>query len=194
MTDEHLDLETPGDFPQALLAERYLGGEMSAETAAAFERALDDPELLEQLVAAVQVRDAVTRSSHAAPISRRVEVGDAKRWLQTASALAAATALGLVLAFGPSRNMTEETVVAAETSDPVLPIENVQQVLAPVWIDLRTEEIDAFDVIESFDLLAFADESDTDLSDVPDWMYAAVSLPEEAGEIVDDGDAKEKTL
>lgn len=196
MNERLMDDETPGEFPGALLAELYVGGDVSEETCAAFEAAIDDPDLLEQLAVAVQMRDAMAAAScgvSSSVATRQLQ----KRRLQWSAGLALATALGLAIAVWPTGGEPERNGVDIAQSGPSSVEGPMQQAgsaegLAPVWVDLVDDPADrntGFEVsrFESHDGanvliedasseadLAF---SDVDLSNVPDWMYAAVALP-----------------
>lgn len=176
MTKETQTNDFADDFPVALLAERYVGGDMATVTAEAFEAALDDPELLEQLVLAVQVRDALSAADSR---PQRATIG---KW-KVAAAVLSAAALGLVLCFAPNglKSTPEVGVVAGVETG------SANNWLAPVWLDVAETEAPSDDFDVAFEELELAglDTDSEDLSDVPDWMYAAVSLPAESPELID---------
>lgn len=189
---DDVDVSTPDGFPDALLAERYVGGDMSAEIAGAFEAALDSPELLEQIVTAVQVRDAISGSSSGVS---RPSYQQSARSSKFSIGLLAAAALSVTLAFvlwpsGPSSEV-------ANVDDPG------NSHLAPVWVELpeQNESLETIDAqlaeFERFEansfesLMANRTTADTEanaedvvdqVTNVPDWMYAAIALPSDESE------------
>lgn len=187
---DDVDVSTPDGFPDALLAERYAGGDMSAEIADAFEAALDSPELLEQLVTAVQTRDAVSGASSGVTrpsYRRRTRPSKLSAGLITAAAL---TVTFACLLWPSIQNGTTAIVDNPENRH-----------LAPVWVELPEQaesfqSIDAqlaeFDQFEtnSFESLianrvneeANAADVIDQVTNVPDWMYAAIALPSDESE------------
>lgn len=156
--------QTDDDFPNALIAERYLGGDMSAETADAFEASLDDSDVLEQLAAAVALRDAAT----APVVVRRATVSPV---LRLAGGLATAVAAGLAVMVWLNTGGDQPTVVESTPDES----------FAPVWVELASDDSEQADdgidgeQFDEFELLAVAT-SDAQETDVPDWLYSAVAL------------------
>lgn len=175
--------DTHDDFPSQLLAELYLGGDFSPELADKFEESLDDPELLEQLVVSVQVRDAVRAAMDERlqpAVALRVATARTRFWkwvggVTVAAACAAAMLFAILPNGGPTDLAKNEQAGAAPLNE---------NAFAPVWVDLVDESDAAETSVAQRD--SSQDElDDVDATDVPDWLYAAVSLPTEELDVLE---------